>query len=201
MVFLFAPNIVGYIRAALIIVASDHIKSFLVEPIKDKTGDAERSTSIFLILYVLNFIMDALDGFLARSLGQTSKFGACLDMVLDRLGTAMLFVALVLKTQSTLWLVPMYLDIAAHWFLTLASKTNHKLQNEPILKWYYTNLLVICVFHEAFLIALLSPLKASIKGLLVASLFPGFVAKVLVNIVQLLEASKSLAKPEFERIT
>lgn len=199
MVFLYAPNIVGYIRACLIVAASDFIKSAFLD---DSLAQAAKDTSanIFLVLYVINFIMDALDGFLARALGQTSKFGACLDMVLDRLGTAMLFLALVIKTRNTFWLAPMYLDIAAHWFLTLASKS-HKIQSDPVLKWYYSNLLVVCVFHEAFLIALLSPMKASLKSLMLCCLFPGFVAKVLVNVVQLMQASKDLAKPEFVRIS
>ena len=196
MVFLYAPNIVGYVRAALIVAASDFIKSaFLYEG-----PQQERSTSIFLVLFVINFILDAVDGFLARALGQTTRFGACLDMVLDRLGTAMLFIALVIKTKSPFWLVPMYLDIAAHWFLTMASKS-HKIQSEPILKWYYSNLLVVCVFHEAFLIAILSPMGSSIQGLMLCCLFPGFVAKVMVNVVQLIQASKDLARPEFVKIS
>jgi CDP-diacylglycerol--inositol 3-phosphatidyltransferase len=37
------------------------------------------------IAYVISCLLDAVDGQAARALGQTSKFGAVLDMVTDRL--------------------------------------------------------------------------------------------------------------------
>jgi len=40
------------------------------------------------ILYSLSCLLDAFDGWAARSLGQTSKFGAVLDMVTDRYALA-----------------------------------------------------------------------------------------------------------------
>ena len=36
------------------------------------------------VLYFVSCILDAVDGQAARALGQTSKFGAVLDMVTDR---------------------------------------------------------------------------------------------------------------------
>lgn len=36
------------------------------------------------LLYGVSCLLDAADGFAARRLGQTSKFGAVLDMVTDR---------------------------------------------------------------------------------------------------------------------
>lgn len=166
-----------------------------------KTPDSSANSQLFILLYAINFFLDALDGYLARTLNQTSAFGAALDMILDRCGTALLFISLLIKTKNTLWLVPMHLDIASHWLLTLSSRANHKIQTHPILKWYYSNLLLICVFHEIFLLVLLSPLTGSIKTLLLICLFPGFASKFLVNIVQLIEASKMLAKPEFVKIS
>ncbi len=35
-------------------------------------------------LYALSCLLDAADGYAARKLGQTSRFGAVLDMVTDR---------------------------------------------------------------------------------------------------------------------
>lgn len=37
------------------------------------------------VLYAISCLLDAVDGQAARALGQTSKFGAVLDMVTDRL--------------------------------------------------------------------------------------------------------------------
>jgi CDP-diacylglycerol--inositol 3-phosphatidyltransferase len=36
------------------------------------------------IAYIISQLLDAVDGQVARMLGQTSKFGAVLDMVTDR---------------------------------------------------------------------------------------------------------------------
>lgn len=36
------------------------------------------------LAYVISCLLDAVDGQVARALGQTSKFGAVLDMVTDR---------------------------------------------------------------------------------------------------------------------
>lgn len=36
------------------------------------------------LAYVVSCLLDAVDGQAARALGQTSKFGAVLDMVTDR---------------------------------------------------------------------------------------------------------------------
>lgn len=192
MVFLYVPNIVGYVRASLIVCASEAmVRSF-------KTKDLDLR-GLFMVLYVINFILDAVDGFLARALNQTSRFGAALDMILDRLGSALLFIALTLQHESSVWLNLLFLDIASHWFLTLATK-EHKVHTDLILKWYYSNLLAVCVFHEAFLITLLSPLAKNMQTILLIVFFPGFVAKIIVNVAQLIKASKDLAKPQFDKI-
>jgi len=68
-VYLFVPNIIGYVRvltAAL---------SFYYMP---------NHPRMCFVLYAISCLLDAVDGQAARALGQTSKFGAVLDMVVDR---------------------------------------------------------------------------------------------------------------------
>ena len=48
------------------------------------------------ILYGVSCLLDALDGHAARALGQTSKFGAVLDMVTDRYVNDYIFVEFVI---------------------------------------------------------------------------------------------------------
>ena len=43
-----------------------------------------RHPRVFTVLYFVSSILDVADGQAARRLGQTSKFGAVLDMVTDR---------------------------------------------------------------------------------------------------------------------
>jgi CDP-diacylglycerol--inositol 3-phosphatidyltransferase len=68
-VFLFVPNIIGYIR---VITAGASLYYMPIHP------------KICTVLYFVSCILDAVDGQAARALGQTSKFGAVLDMVTDR---------------------------------------------------------------------------------------------------------------------
>ncbi|XP_039478558.1 CDP-diacylglycerol--inositol 3-phosphatidyltransferase 1 [Oreochromis aureus] len=73
-VLLYWPNIVGYIRIGLVFAA----------------WAAYETPVVFLPLYSLTSL-DAVDGWLARRLGQTSRFGAWLDVAVDNLGRGMLW--------------------------------------------------------------------------------------------------------------
>ena len=68
-VFLFVPNLIGYGRIILAALALNYMKSHPMT---------------CTLLYGLSCLLDAFDGMAARALGQTSKFGAVLDMVTDR---------------------------------------------------------------------------------------------------------------------
>lgn len=48
------------------------------------------------IAYAVSALLDAVDGHAARAFGQTSKFGAVLDMVTDRYVTYLMISSLVL---------------------------------------------------------------------------------------------------------
>lgn len=64
------PNIIGYIR---VITAGASLYYMPIHP------------KMCTVLYFVSCILDAVDGQAARALNQTSKFGAVLDMVTDRL--------------------------------------------------------------------------------------------------------------------
>ena len=65
-VWLFAPNLIGYARVALLVAA-----------VLVSTSPAR--TDAFFALYFLSYALDAVDGPVARALGQTTRFGAVLD--------------------------------------------------------------------------------------------------------------------------
>ncbi|KAK1157593.1 CDP-diacylglycerol--glycerol-3-phosphate 3-phosphatidyltransferase isoform X2 [Acipenser oxyrinchus oxyrinchus] len=77
-VFLYVPNIIGYIRILLLLIGW---WCFNCPP-------------IFVPCYVISIILDGLDGYAARRLNQVSEFGAWLDVVIDNLGRGMLWSAL-----------------------------------------------------------------------------------------------------------
>ncbi|KAM4628393.1 CDP-diacylglycerol--glycerol-3-phosphate 3-phosphatidyltransferase [Polymixia lowei] len=85
-VLLYWPNIIGYIRIGLVLTAYAAFK---------------RPTT-FIPLYTISIALDGVDGWLARRLGQTSRFGAWLDVVVDNLSRGMLW-SLLFEWG---WLVP-----------------------------------------------------------------------------------------------
>ncbi|KAL0119845.1 hypothetical protein PUN28_007935 [Cardiocondyla obscurior] len=112
--------------------------------------------------YVVSSLLDAIDGHAARYYNQSTKFGAILDQLTDRVGTMCLTVTLCLFYPAyTFWFqLSMAIDIACHWIYlhttTLQGKTSHKfidMSENPIMRLYYTNRLVLfimCAGNEAF---------------------------------------------------
>lgn len=64
-IFLFIPNLIGYSRIILA------LSSLYYMPLHPRTCT---------ILYSVSCLLDALDGYAARSFSQSTKFGAVLDM-------------------------------------------------------------------------------------------------------------------------
>jgi len=147
-VYFFIPNLIGYLRiistaAAFYICFRDH--------------------QLAAVLYLIGQGLDAVDGTAARYFGQTSKLGAVLDMLTDRMSTAGLLVVLT-HLYPKAWgffTGVLILDITSHWFQVvskhLGGAKSHKGSENPILNFYYTfpnALLVFCVGHEFYLVCL-----------------------------------------------
>jgi len=144
-VFMFVPNLIGYARVALAIAAFYYM---MTDPWK------------CCFFYLLSGFMDALDGHAARKWGQSSQFGACLDMVTDRCATSLLMVGLTAMYPEYAFHFQMLigLDICSHWvqmtstFVTGAG--SHKtidLSKNIFLYYYYTSrpvLFFVCAANE-----------------------------------------------------
>ncbi|XP_069044485.1 CDP-diacylglycerol--inositol 3-phosphatidyltransferase isoform X1 [Lepisosteus oculatus] len=132
-IFLFVPNLIGYARIALALLALYFMPTSPVPAI---------------ISYLISALLDAFDGMAARSLNQGTKFGAMLDMLTDRCVTMCLLVNLsLLYPQCTfLFQLSMTLDVASHWLHLHSSimkgSSSHKtidLSGNPLLRVYYTS--------------------------------------------------------------
>ncbi|XP_031416450.1 CDP-diacylglycerol--inositol 3-phosphatidyltransferase [Clupea harengus] len=146
-IFLFVPNLIGYARIVLALVA------FFLMPCCPVPA---------VFFYLLSALLDAFDGHAARTLNQGTKFGAMLDMLTDRCATMCLLVnlALLYPSYTFLFQISMSLDIASHWLHLHSSMmqgaTSHKtidLSGNPILRIYYTSrpvLFVMCMGNELF---------------------------------------------------
>ena len=128
---------------------------------------SKKDPILFVICYFISFILDAFDGMVARAAHQTSKLGATLDMVTDRISTAGLLAVLsgFYQDYSTVFVYLIMLDVGSHWlqthsgFLVNVKNDNHKNLGEKffLLRLYYTNrnvLGVVCLGAEVFLLLL-----------------------------------------------
>ncbi|CAF5179733.1 unnamed protein product, partial [Rotaria magnacalcarata] len=144
-IFLFIPNIIGYVRVFL------SIASFYFMPSHPK---------ITIFCYLTSELLDALDGHAARALGQSTKFGAMFDMLVDRCSTMCLCFVLAMFYPKwalffQLWAA---IDVASHWLhlhaATVKGSESHKkidLSGNPILRLYYTSrkvLFTMCAGNE-----------------------------------------------------
>jgi CDP-diacylglycerol--inositol 3-phosphatidyltransferase len=148
-----------------------------------------------MVYYFLGQGMDAIDGVAARALGQVSSFGAMLDMLTDRMGTAVLSVVLS-HLYPSMWgffTFLIVLDTVSHWFQMYATATSgkktHKGSANPLLNFYYTfpyALLVFCCLNELFFICayLMAHYSHPLLNAAAAVSFPVFVAKQFMNVVQ-----------------
>lgn len=149
----YVPNLIGYFRLA----SFGSALYFATRP---------GYSGLFFWLYFLSYALDAVDGPAARYLKQESRFGAVLDMVVDRVCTAALLALLACDYAragshgaASGALALLVLDVGAHWVQSAATgalqAASHKaLPNEPaLLSWYYkrVNLFLVCLGSETHL--------------------------------------------------
>ena len=101
-ILLYAPNLIGYARVILLVFSWFYA---LTDPVK------------FSIYYGLSYALDMADGFAARMLNQCSSFGALLDMVTDRISTALIYAILaqLYPDQAPIFYSLLALDLGSHW--------------------------------------------------------------------------------------
>lgn len=196
-IFLFVPNLIGYARVVL------GVASLYFMP-----------TNYVLAAwcYILSGFLDAFDGYAARALNQSTKFGAMLDMLTDRCATMCLLATLGTFYPSYLFVfqVVMVVDISCHWIhlhtSNVLGKTSHKNVDEEenaLLHFYYTSrpfLFFMCAGNELFysMLYLLhftygwTLLGISLIKVVVILLFPVAVLKVILAIMQGGSAWKNL---------
>ncbi|CAL5430782.1 unnamed protein product [Camellia sinensis] len=202
-VYLYIPNIIGYIRVLM------NCFAFYI-CFSDK--------KLFSVLYfvkVLNawmcgfsFVCDALDGWFARKFNQVSTFGAVLDMVTDRISTACLLAwpsFLVIACFG--YCQPLVADV--HTFLV--GKVSHKDVKDStnwLFKAYYGNRIFMCyccvacevLYIILFLLAknqnenlknvIMNATKQnSVLSVLLVLLVVGWAIKQAVNVIQIKTAA------------
>ncbi|KAJ3301686.1 CDP-diacylglycerol-inositol 3-phosphatidyltransferase [Kappamyces sp. JEL0829] len=200
-VFVYIPNLIGYGRIILALASLALMSS---------------SSSWSIVLYGASCLLDAADGFAARYYGQSSGFGAVLDMVTDRCTTASLLVYLSLIYPSCTFCFQLLLslDFSSHYLHMVASekagRKSHKAidrEGTPYLMYlYYTNRTVlfwVCFGNETFFMLLYCmaqpwPHLATLMSVLLLLSTPVMVFKQVMNVIQLVAASSALAQKDWD---
>lgn len=150
-VFLFVPNLIGYTRVILGAAALTYMPTH---------------PKFCTVAYCISALLDAVDGQAARALGQTSKFGAILDMVTDRCMTSCLlcFLASAYPKLALVFQFLISLDFSSHYIHMYASIASGNRSHKTVTKeqswilWsYYNNsrtLFIFCAANELFFVAL-----------------------------------------------
>lgn len=206
-VFLFIPNLIGYTRIILAAV-SMHYMSY--------------HPKYCTIAYCISCLLDAVDGPVARARGETSKFGAVLDMVTDRCTTSCLlcYLSSAYPSFALVFQFLIALDFSSHYMHMYSSlvtgSVSHKIVKSDVsrIMWVYYNprtLFFVCAGNELFFVALYvmkwvqTPIglrsfdvvpsfvqDMTYPELVATCCFPICFIKNVVNCVQLWKASKIL---------
>lgn len=200
-ILLYVPNIMDYLRIAAV------AYSFYI---------ANTNPNIFLALYFIAFVLDMFDGMAARYFNQKSKYGATLDMIIDRISTSGLLMVLsnFYPEQSYYFIFLMMLDIGSHWLQTHSAfmdpaikNENHKNLEEKfwVLNFYYKNRLgmgLVCLGAEVYLLLLyyLHFDKTLLSnGCFKLSLYVNgsiYALKQFISVIQVISASQRIARSD-----
>lgn len=196
-VYHYWPNRIDYLRLILLIVGIS-ISSY--------------TPMLALNLIILSCLLDALDGYLARKLDQSSLLGSALDFAIDRMTLAGI-TAMLIHIEPTYWLFWVFvvlLDSGSHFMHLYASlpqsQMNHKqvAESEPkLLKQYYSNKAVLffsCLIHDLFLCVVFIHHYYPYKWLYVLWVIfgVGFIHKTIIHVLQIIAAIQKLACHTYE---
>ena len=203
-IFLFVPNLISYGRLFC------YLGGFLAH--------VYGNWRWCVILYSAGFMGDIWDGMAARKLNQSTKFGAAMDMLSDRVATTGLCVILAQQypRYTLIFIILIGLDISSHYLIVylaaLQGGGNHKnfaSQSEfGLLRLYYGNRYVLTAFvtgNEIVYIIMYifsntrgTPITWFSGGLglwhiLLILCLPIYVLKQITNVQQLISSIRKIA--------
>jgi CDP-diacylglycerol--inositol 3-phosphatidyltransferase len=192
-VYHYWPNRIDYMRFVLLIIG---------------ISVSDYSPITCLALIITSCLLDALDGYLARKLNQSSVLGSALDFAIDRMTLATIAILLIHVEPHywLFWLFVLMLDSGSHFLHLYASlpqsHLNHKdmdATENKFLKQYYENKAILftsCLVHDLFICVVYVYHYYPYKWILVLwVLFGiGFVHKTMIHVLQAISAIKKLAR-------
>lgn len=139
---------------------------------------------LFALLFYLSFLLDCIDGKVARLTGKKSEFGAKLDSKTDNITKVLFLIGYVFGPLKEIWYIAL-LIVLVHYFLHYLFLYRFRL-GVSSLDFYDTSkgrfLGFFSVFEEEIFMLLLAPITLTEMGIVVVWI----VSLVLFNVQQLI---------------
>lgn len=159
-------------------------------------------SSADLKYYIISYLLDAVDGPVARYLHQTTVYGYYLDMIIDRASTITVICQAYLTSDSYPFLCTMFfytslaIECFSHTIVLVESHLNqqHQKSNIPnniIARIYLTNKCALfgsIVCFEGFFISIVNNWTT-----LIAIFFPGMLFRTVANIMRMSHSIQMLS--------
>lgn len=112
-VLLFIPNLIAYTRVIIVLISFYHMP---------------RNHVLTVAFYLFSVLLDFVNSYTAQFLNQSTRFGAILNHITDRITILGLNVVLISFYSNYLFifLISIILDIAGHWIRTLVFPLREK---------------------------------------------------------------------------
>ncbi|XP_033095312.1 CDP-diacylglycerol--inositol 3-phosphatidyltransferase-like [Anneissia japonica] len=192
-IYLFVPNIIGYIRIVLLGIACHllYLDWYL-----------EGS-----FMYIVFIVLDYVDGYYARKLNQCTVFGGLFDAMIDLLGETLMSMHIAVRYPSYINLIQFHIFFAlgCEWLSTSAhgscGSMNVKTSTTALLKFYYDKIMDYSWFGYNAFLALVNissynmgpivPLfSIHLVPLLLFILFFSVLTRFLFNLIRIYESLK-----------
>lgn len=124
--------------------------------------------NLFALLYGASVSLDFFDGYVARLRNETSRLGAALDMIIDRVSTMLILMKIAFEKPDLFARCSLYsiIDFVSHFLFFLVSAytgVSHKTMSSNFLLDFYYNinvLRILCLGSElCFIVTYLSKNK------------------------------------------
>ena len=206
-IYYFVPNLIGFSRVITLVLSYFTMKNYPFITMG--------------CLYNASCLLDAFDGYYARKFGQSTQFGAVLDMVTDRCSTCSLivFLTVLYPEYFIAWQALISLDLASHYVhmyaqIVSGSSSHKKMKKDTnwLLRLYYENrifLFFVCAFNEIFYVALylsyfdvlyIPGTNVHLAYWLTVLSTPVWGFKQICNVIQLVNACNILTDLDAKRI-
>ena len=196
-IYFYVPNLICYLRVIIILIP---------------LATAFKYPIITICACIISISLDALDGAIARYLGQESRLGQLLDYAVDRASLTICCTILAVLIPAYWWFFTLIAatDISSHFahlYGTVFSKEKHhkttsRRQNR-LLRAYYEQRMVMffaCASHDLLLAAIYLDhfFHSAFTSYMMIICIPGFAFKSWIHLLQIAQSTQAAVNADHQ---